>query len=272
MESRCRHRLASALLTAAVLISCGGSGGRGGSGFPPVSNTNFEAQEPFSTTVAVGNHTQLNLQVKNGDITVTGMSGATSVVIAAMRRVQSESTQDAQAHLQDLKVNVQNLAPQVRVETIQPQDTGGRKYIVDYTITLPRYFTIHVNSLNGIVTLDSIDNDVGVNNLNGQVILKKITGSASIDLLTGAIECEVSLPLNGVIDLTTLSGDISLAIPTNTSAHFSAAVSMGGISVSNLVLQQEVKTSTSWSGTLGSGQGTIFLEAEQIGDISVSGV
>lgn len=69
----------------------------------------------------------------------------------------------------------------------------------------------------------------------------------------------------------TVSGDSNLAIPVNTSAEFSAVVNIGNISVSNLVLQNEVTTSTFRSGTLGSGQGTITLETEVLGNISVSG-
>ena len=93
-----------------------------------------------------------------------------------------------------------------------------------------------------------------------------------IDLVAGTIEGEVTLPLNGAIDMKTVTGDINLVIPVNTSAEFSAAVNIGSISDSNLVLQNEVRTATFLSGTLGSGQGTITLETEVIGNISVSGL
>lgn len=252
-----------------VLGSCGGSGDWGG--LPQVSNTNFEEVEFFSVEVPVDNHTQFNLIGKDGEVTVTGISGVSSVVVTAIKRVQSESPEDAKAHLQELDVNVQDLANEVRVSTIQPIDKGGRNYIVDYTITLPKFLAIHVLNLNGIVTLDSVDNDVAVSNLNGEVILSKILGSALIALLNGTIESEVTLPLNGTIDLNTLNGDINLAIPVNTSADFSAAVTIGSIDVSNLVLQNPIITKVFHSGRLGSGQGVITLEAKQIGNISVLG-
>ena len=264
------------LLTSIILTSCGGGGDINFnvppvSIVPPVINTNFEEMERFSTEVPVGNHMQFNLTGKNGEITITGVSGANSVMITAIKRVQSESTQDAKGHLQKLKVNVQDLSNEVRVDTIQPIDKGGRNYIVDYTITLPKYLKINVVNLGGIVTLDSIDNDVTVMNLGGNVTIREILGSASIDLLSGTVEGKVTLPLNGVIDMKTLTGAINLAIPVNTSAEFSATVSTGSISVSNLVLQNEVSTSKFRRGTLGSGQGKITLETEQVGDISLSG-
>ena len=173
------------LLTSIIWASCGVGGGDIDFNvfllsvtFPFVSNTNFEAVELFSAEVPVVNHTQFNLTGKDGVVTVTGISGATSVMISAIKRVQSESTEDAEAHLQELKVNVQDLATEIRVETIQPIDDGGRNYIVDYTITLPIFLEVHVQNIGGIVTLDSINNDVTVINVGGDITLRNILGSA----------------------------------------------------------------------------------------------
>jgi hypothetical protein len=164
------------LLTSIILTSCGGGGGGDFNvnfppldTFPPVSNPDFEAAEVFSDEVPVVNHTQFNLTGIEGVVSVTGISGATSVMITATKRVQSGSLQDAEAHLQELEVNVQDLATEIRVETIQPLDDGGRNYIVDYTITLPVFLETHVENTGGIVTLDSINNDVTVLNVGGCV-------------------------------------------------------------------------------------------------------
>jgi len=278
VESKPRNYPIFFLLTAIFLTSCGGGGSDFNfnvpplNTFPPVSNTNSEAVEVFSAEVPVVNHTRFNLTGKGGVVTVTGISGATSVMISAIKRVQSVSIEDAEAHLQELNVNVQDLATEIRVETIQPIDDGGRNYIVDYTITLPIFLEVHVQNIGGIVTLDSINNDVTVINVGGDITLRNILGSAVIDLVAGTIEGEVTLPLNGAIDMKTVTGDINLVIPVNTSAEFSAAVNIGSISDSNLVLQNEVRTATFRSGTLGSGQGTITLETEQLGNRSVSGL
>ena len=237
-----------------------------------VSNTNFEAVESFNFVVPVVNHTLFTLIGVNGEININGNAGANSVTITGIKRVLSESVEDAQAHLQDLNVNVQDFPNEIRVETIQPANTGGRSYIVNYTVTLPKFLKNNVNNLNGIVTLDSIDNDVTVLNMNGTATLTNITGSASANILNGQIQGTVTLPLNGVIDMTTLNGDIDLEIPVNTSAILSANVTVGTITTQNLVLQNVVSTPTFLRGTLGNGQGTIELEAKQIGHITVIGI
>lgn len=257
------------LLASISLASCfHDDDGNGGS--VPI----FQAKESFSFEVAAGNHTQLNMQGVNGEITITGESAVDSVMISGIKLVQSTiSTEDAQLHLQELEVEVdwKSLANVVSVETIQPKDTVDRNYIIDYTITLPTYFQIQVESVNGIVTLDSIENDVTVRMANANVTLMNIQGSAMVTLANGTIESEVVLPLNGTIDLGVAIGDIHLTIPVNTSAEFFASVLNGSINVStNLVFQNEVKTSTSLSGTLGSGQGMISLMT--IGDIRVTGI
>jgi len=121
------------------------------------------------------------------------------------------------------------------------------------------------------VTLDYIDNDVMVLNMNGTATLTNINGSTSANILNGQIQAAVTLPINGVIDMTTLNGDIDLEIPVNTSAVLSASVTVGTIITQNLILKNEVSTLPFLSGTLGSGQGTIKLESKQIGNITVTG-
>ena len=236
-----------------------------------VSNTNFEAAGTFSLEVPVVNHTKFSLIGIDGEIDTDGDAGAGSVKITGVKRVLSESVADAEAHLQDLNVDVQDLVTEIRVETIQPTSTGGRSYIVNYTVDLPDFMEDHVTNTNGIITLDSISNDVTVINLNGSVAITNHNGSASVNLLNGKIEGLVTLPLNGVVDMTTLNGDIEVAIPVNTSAIVSANVTVGTVTAQDLTLQNGKSTPTFLSGTLGSGQGAIQLEAQQIGNNGKTG-
>jgi DUF4097 and DUF4098 domain-containing protein YvlB len=148
---------------------------------------------------------------------------------------------------------VTSLANEILVETIQPEQTGGRNYTVVYTITVPQRF------------------DVSVTNVNGDVNPRQILGNVSVELTNGQIDSQVTLPRDGTIDLATTNGSITLRIPQNTGAAFSANVTNGNISVTNLNLQGQVSTSNSLQGTLGDGRGTISLRAVN-GNISVTGV
>jgi hypothetical protein len=259
-------------------IVASGSGGGGSSniincGPDEVANQNFSAQAPIAIDIIVVNHNELLLNGKHGNVSVSGLPGATSITVTGMKRVLSESVQDAQDHLQDLEVTVQDLTTQALLRTEQPQCDLGREYVVDYTITLPDFFLVRVNNNGGDVTIDSIVNEVSVNNIAGTVTLTDIVGSVAVDLLSGNIVAEItSLPLNGTIQMKVLTGDINLEIPITTSADFTARVFTGNIIVTNLVLQSPVVTPNLVTGTLGTGQGNVDLETEVIGDIDVLGI
>ncbi len=235
-----------------------------------VIDTDFVARESFHFAVEAEGHTQLRLQGINGNITITALSGVDSVIVAGERRVGSESMQDAEDHLQNLQVNVSDLYGEVYVNTIQPDETEGRSYAVDYNITLPQTLDVVISNVNGAVTIDSVNGSVSVQNVNGQVVLNDVFGSVSVSLVNGQIEADVTLPTGGTIGMATVNGGIGLDIPQSTSADFSASVVNGTISISGLVLTDLVSTPYSLTGTLGDGEGTIGLSTTN-GSISVSG-
>ena len=235
-----------------------------------VSNTNFEAVESISFEINVINHSRLRLEAINSNINIAGMSNSDSVIISCEKRVGSESTEDAEAHLQQLDVVVQDLSNEIFVKTVQPQETYGRNYMVNYTITLPKNLEVVINNVNGTVTLDSIDNNVSVNNVNGQIVLEGIFGSVHVVLVNGQIESKVTLPSDGTIDMAIVNGVINLYIPQNTSAELSASLVNGIIVVNNLDLQNIVSSLTSFQGILGDGRGIISLSTVN-GNINVMG-
>jgi hypothetical protein len=235
-----------------------------------VSNTDFVAKESFSYGEEVTDHTKLRLDGINGNVSVTGLSEADSVIITGERRVGSESMQDAEAHLQELEVSVIEVADEVYVKTTQPTQAHGRSYVVDYNINLPKDLRVLVTNVNGGVAIDSINSSLYVVNVNGQVTLNQIFCNTQVSLVNGQIQAKMTLPTNGVIVMSTVNGGINLNIPQSTSAEFSASVATGTISISHLILMNLVSTPNSLTGTLGDGQGVISFSTTN-GNISVSG-
>lgn len=252
------------LFFGSIWMACGDCNPFGG-------NNDFAAAESFSFEVVVVNHAEFKLNGIAGAVVVTGVSGANSVLITGKRRVESHSAEDAQQRLQDLRVSVEDLNPKIEVKTIQPQDTQGRNYIVDYTITLPAHLEVGVGNISGNVTINTIQNDVSLNSVSGNVTLNDIVGSTFTETVSGNVEGRITLPLDGTIRMNAVSGNILLTIPQNTSALLSATVVSGSISVSGLLLQNLVSTPNSLSGRAGDGRGTISLNAVS-GNISVRGV
>jgi DUF4097 and DUF4098 domain-containing protein YvlB len=265
----------------------GGCSGSGGSG----NNDQVFAEEPFYSEVSVQDHDLLRIEAINGSIEINGSPTANSVTIEGERRVGSSSLADAEEHLAELEVRVTDLGTEVLVETIQPRISRGRNYKVDYRITVPENFEVLANQVNGSVFVDTLDSPVSVNNVNGDIDLVEILGSTHVNVVNGRIISEVTLPINGsielktvngrinsevrllsdgTVDITTLQGSINLDIPQDTSATFAAGVINGNIVLSNLVLQDMVRTSQTLTGTLGDGKGDIRLETEN-GNITVTG-
>jgi hypothetical protein len=257
------------LFACLVLVGCGDDDGGVGTD-ENVDNTNFSAQEPFHFRVDVVGQQLLELDAMSGTIAITGVAESDSVVIAGVRRVRSESTEDAEEYLQYLEIDVNNLQNRVQVITVQPSKSYGRSYEVDYEILVPEEFVIFVESINGPISIDSIENTVTFINVNGDVSLDDMVGSVSGALVNGDINATVDLPDGGILSLAVTNGDIDLLIPQTTSAEFSATVTNGDIDIDNLTLTGQEITATSWTGTLGAGDGTISLIVTN-GMINVTG-
>ena len=161
-----------------------------------------------------------------------------------------------------------------------------------YRITIPEDWEVFVSHVNGPVFINSIDSRLSVINTNGDVELMEIVGSARVNVVNGRIIGEVTLPLDGAIELATINGSvdseiklmsdgtidvtvlhggINLDIPQNTSAAFEACVFEGDIVLRNIVLNERFRTSHCLTGTLGDGSGDIRLETE-FGKITVTGI
>ena len=94
---------------------------------PLNSNNTFSADEPFSSTIDIVDQTRFRLEGITGTMSVTGNPNATSVTITGEKRIEAKSMEEAQDHLSDLEVDVQNLSNEVFVRTIQPESAQGRK-------------------------------------------------------------------------------------------------------------------------------------------------
>ncbi len=232
--------------------------------------TDFVAHASFSFKVDITSQTRIRLEAINGNVKISGRADAASVTVSGERQVGSHSQSDAERHLDNLQVEVEDRGDEIVIRTIQPKNNQGRNYVVDYTITLPVDLEVAAGLVNGNLTVETIDNVVSVHTVNGNVDLREITGSASVELINGNIDSEVFLPLEGTIVLATTNGNIALGIPLSTSAALTARVTNGAINLSNLNLQNPDLTNLSLTGTLGDGDGSIELRTVN-GNIGVNG-
>jgi DUF4097 and DUF4098 domain-containing protein YvlB len=225
----------------------------------------------FSESVPVAGHSRIHLDAVNGEIVITGEPGATSVTVNAELQVGSNvSRLDAETGLNQLEVLVADRSDEIFVQTLQPKNLDGRKYVVNYNITVPIDLAVGLYQVNGHVTVLDIESSLFAEVENGNVHLSDIFGFATVSVDKGRVDGTVTLPPGGEIMLSTVNGDIDLRIPASTSAELSALVGIGAITWDYLDLLNAVQTNRSLTGTLGDGTGLIDLDTRN-GNIDVSG-
>ncbi|NNG15517.1 MAG: hypothetical protein HKM89_03475 [Gemmatimonadales bacterium] len=255
---------------AALTAGCGDSSGPNGGG-GQVDNQDFLAEVSLNIDLDASARTTFNVVGINGNITVVGVAGTDNFQIRGERQVWSESVADAQDYLDRLQVAVTEIGNEIRIRTVQPSNTGGRNLVVNYELSVPARLTAQLVNINGNVTVQLMDDIVSVTNTNGNVTLDDVLGDQLVSLVNGNVESQTPiLAPNGIIDLVTVNGNVALDIPQNTSAQFSATLVNGVITVSGLVFLNPVQTLTSFSGTLGGGQGSIDLQTVN-GNIQATG-
>jgi hypothetical protein len=231
----------------------------------------FIVDGSFSENVPVSDQSRIRLDAVNGEIEITGQPGATSVTVTAELIVGSNvSRLDADTGLNQLDVIVADGSDEIFVQTQQPKTLDGRRYIVNYNITVPSDLAVDVTQDNGHVTVADIESSLSVEVGNGNVYLPDIFGFATVSVDIGSVDGTVTLPPGGEIMIATGIGDIDLRIPKSTSAELSALVGFGAITWNNLDLLNAVHTNNSLTGTLGDGAGLIDLDTRN-GNIDVTG-
>ena len=231
----------------------------------------FSASEDFSYKIAIKNLTSLELDAINGSVEIEGASNIDSVTIWGERRVESDSQEDADEHLEYLSVEMSESEDKLSIWTEQPEQSSGRNYIVEYNIQVPKSWQLDIAQVNGSITISSMENFLDVNAVNGSLNLEDISASVDGGVTNGSIDCSISLPESGTCKLAGVNSSIDLSIPQSTSAQFSARITSGAITLSNLYLQNQTVTPTSVTGTLGAGEGEIELVTVN-GYITVTGL
>jgi hypothetical protein len=229
-----------------------------------------EARASFRTAVSADGLTSFSLEGLNGRMEITGTPDADSVVVWGERSVRSDDEEDAAEHLALLQVEVQESASAVAVRTRQPSRNDGRTFTVDYHVLIPERLRVSVNGLNGGFSLSGTAGPVAVNWTNGDVLCASVRGGCEVNLVNGRIDCDGGLPATGAFILTSVNGNVFLAVPDTTSAQIDARTTNGTVTVSGLSVRDLSSSRTAVSGVIGTGLGTIRLTTVN-GNVSLTG-
>lgn len=220
----------------------------------------FEVTESFAFQVDATDLTRLALDGINGTVRIVGDSRTAVARVSGERRVRSDSRSDARDFLGSVSVEVTEIGQELRVRTVQPNNTGGREVTVDYDVTVPARFEVEVSHTNGPVDLESLRAAVRVDNVNGSVGVLDVIGDVRVNLVNGDIVADVEPLAGGFVDLLVTNGTVTLDLPGSVSAMLEADVTNGTITVVGLTVLDAVTSTRSVHGRLGGGDGLIDLD------------
>ncbi len=189
-----------------------------------------EQTDRFSAKYKIGRDGRLSLANISGDITVTGGSGDEATVDAVKR------TRGDRAVLGDVRIQTDAAANRVDIRTDYPRMSRSN-VSVDYTVTVPAGASIELHSVSGTIKVTGVRGSVRVETISGAVtaadtpnveLAKTVSGDVSLsgistdgNVTAGTVSG--TLTAKGLkakrLDLSTVSGDITLTDVTVASVH-----------------------------------------------------
>lgn len=206
-----------------------------------VSSNTYESETSESHTLNLITQTELIIQNTNGSIIVTGTDTTGNMYCFITKKVGSKiSESDAQSHLSEIDITIQDNTDNVKIEVENPND-DDRDYEITLNIIIP-------NGFNHILTLG-----------NGNISVGSITKNIISNLGNGNFSSDVTLQDTCLVEVAVGNGNLTLIIPDSTNAHLTASVGNGNISNNGLNFQNQQISNNRFSGTLGNAAGRILL-------------
>lgn len=198
----------------------------------------YSEEERFSFELEAGG--RISLDNINGDIEVVGGDG-NQVEILAVKRAKSSDA------LEDIRILVDAGADYVRLETKQGKsgglfgwnNDGGASVI--YTLSVPAMSNLEsIESVNGDIEVKGVLGNVDLETVNGNIEVDGINADAGLETINGSINAQfLSLAGEQRVDCESVNGKISLYLPENVDADFSAETVNGGIDGSDFGLKTD---------------------------------
>jgi len=183
-----------------------------------------------SYTLAKGG--RFEIANENGQIEVRGTQGP-EVKVKAFREVSSNSDEDAQQRLKNLKMREDVSSDRVFIQA----QTGEKEHLgfgsglgVRYEVEVPAGLMVTVKTMNGGVRLDDVDGKITAATTNGNVSGDAVSGEVQGSTVNGSVSLTLEA-VSGDVRLTTVNGAIRLEVPPTVNADLDAATVNGGVSV-----------------------------------------
>lgn len=220
-----------------------------------------KATDTWSRTYTIQPGGRFELLNVNGRITAEATDG-TDVVVEGRRSAKARSDEAAKAALDKLEIREEVGASTVRVESRPPRMSGFGGHEIEWTVRIPKGLIVDLRTVNGGVRLNGLTGELYAKSTNGGVKgTRLIVDKLEASVVNGGVDIELGAPLDGTdsIELSSVNGGISLALPSESKATIAARAVNGGVRVSDELNvsrdeeSHEVERRRRFNGTLNGG-------------------
>lgn len=196
-----------------------------------------------------GLEVQLAVKIDQGDLDITSESGDVTVVgTKGSCRVSARSG--------DVKVNDVSKSVEIKVQS------------GDVALYDAKADSIEIESKSGDVTLGNVSGPINARTASGEIRLKAVEASSlNIDCVSGNIEAELVGACSGTMSCRTVSGNISVSVPSGADCRVTLST-LRGESKSYVALVDDAKADQRITGQLGDGSGRLDVSSVT-GDVSL---
>lgn len=229
--------------------------------FSAASMADVTETEEFSFDVNSG--ARISLENINGDINVTGDSGSKVKVVAYKKAGKQE-------YLDKLEIVINADKDFIRIETRHPDSEGGwfnwggnSSGSVAYELSVPESVDLDsIETVNGDVTIDSVDGEVNAGTVNGTVSVSGVQSDVDLETVNGGVKAVFDQLGEGQrVKADTVNGKITIYLPADASARIQAETVNGSIDADDFGLEVEKGfVGRDLSGEIGGGDARVSLD------------
>lgn len=178
-----------------------------------------------------------------GRVSLENINGGVQIKVWDRAAVQVDAVKKAyrRDRLAEAKIEVSASDESIRIKTEYPDEnqnfrSGEGRYdnpaIVEYVVTVPRQAMLEsIELVNGSLDIDGVEGNVRASSINGRLTARSLAGEAKLSTVNGQLHATfMKLDESKAISLSSVNGNLTIVIPSNSNASVRAGTVHGGIS------------------------------------------
>ena len=218
-------------------------------------------------------------QTHNGSITTSG-ADVTNCALVATITARAGTEEEAQELAEEVEISLEPSGDTLTARIKKPTRLINKSVGVSLDITVPAQTSlelvthngavkiaditgdVHATTHNGKVTTERVSGSTVLETHNGSIIIRQTSGDAKLKTHNGSVKAFYADSASSVSDISiiTSNGSIELEAPPDLSAQIEASTHNGSINTDLPITLTGKVSRNRLAGTIGSGQGRLYLE------------